>query len=307
MLLEKLMVSAPIIEKPDISYMLPSSTSLYFLRLDKIHPLYGGNKILKLMPFLKEFEESGYNSITTMGGAFSNHLIATAAVCIQLNIECHAIIRTYSPDEMNPFIMWLRKNNVHVHYTSPEKYRLLRNGKEAAESITGILNSLWIPEGGIRTEKFQFPENIPWPEMPFDIAIAAGTGTTANGLAHHFPKSTIYVFPAIRNWSFPGSLGEIPMNMQLVSEYHFGGFGKWNNELISFMHRFYNRYQIPLDVIYTGKMLFGIFDLIKNNPAYFKRPLLIVHTGGLTGNIGFNYRFPGVLDEALVNNSLLKM
>jgi len=307
MLFEKLAVRPPVLEKPDMGALLPGNVPFYFLRLDRMHPLYGGNKLLKIKPFLLDFDQQNFGSIATMGGAFSNHLVATAAVCIQLNIECHAIIRTYAPDEMNPVIKWLRKNNVRIYYTSPEKYRKLRSGNELPETITGIWNSQWIPEGGIRPDSFQLPDNLTLPDTPFDIAVSAGTGTTAMGFARQFPKSTVYVFPAIRNWSFPETFKEIPGNLQLVSDYHFGGFGKWNLTLIKFMDWFYSNFQITLDVIYTGKMVFGIVDQLKQTDVPFKRPLVIIHTGGFTGNIGFDYRFPGVLGKELVNRTLLEM
>ena len=122
------------------------------------------------------------------------------------------------------------------------------------------------------------------------IAISAGTGTTASGICRQLKDENLFVFPALKGGGF--ILDEMKhycskeqlQNVQLQVDYHFGGYGKTKLEQLEFLSAFTNEYKVELDKVYTSKMMFGLFDLIKK--GYFKNgsKILAIHTGGLQGN-----------------------
>lgn len=265
-------------------------------RDDLIDPMVSGNKLYKLKwNAAKALEEN--RSIVTFGGAFSNHLAATALFCQNEGIPCTGIVRGEAPKPLNPTLAFCEKSGMELQFVSRSEYRSFRS--DLSEVIKHWPNSLIIAEGGANALGAKGASEIYTRECEgFDvIALAIGTGTTFAGLANSIhAKQQLIGFPVLKNENI---LDEImpfihPVSRQksfeINADFHFGGYAKWNNDLIEFMRSFHRQTGIKLDPIYTGKLIFGITKLLVID-AYKNKKLLCIHTGGLQGIAGFEQRF----------------
>ncbi len=287
-----------------------SGVELWLKREDLIHPELSGNKWRKLKYYLEDFRKSGKSVILTFGGAFSNHLAATAALGKIAGIPTKALVRGEEVQH-NPTLDFCRAQGMELEAISRKRYatkddpafmRLLE------ETLPGVYA---IPEGGKGplgvkgcTEILEaVPEDFDY------IAVAAGTGTTSSGLLLSVHKAQVLCFPALKGGRFlhqaihrqlldfqqhfPTVFDEqklLNTRLRLVEKYHFGGYGKVSSALIDFMNGFYEQYRIPLDPVYTGKLLYGLFDMIKTGEIAKGSKVLAIHTGGLQGIKGMNAR-----------------
>lgn len=277
-----------------------SGVNLYMLRIDLIHPFISGNKIFKLKYNLEEARQQNKHTLLTFGGAFSNHIAATAAAGKEFGFKTIGIIRGEKYENLNPTLKFAVENGMELHYVSREEYK-----SKHTESFINSLNRQFsdfflIPEGGANIPGIKGCKEITNSvKIPYDVvACACGTGTTLTGiilnlkehqkaLGFQMLKGENYINNEIKNWLKQS--GEADKNNWEINEnYHFGGYAKRGPELISFIENFEMENGIPLDFIYTGKMMFGIYDMIKK--GFFKRGATIIalHTGGLQGNEGFN-------------------
>ena len=266
--------------------------SLSILRLDKIHPIISGNKYFKLHFFLEEAKAS-CKKIITFGGAYSNHLAATAFAGNYYKIPCIGMIRGEEPATFSHTLSYCKQMGMELHFISREKYNK-KNEEGFTIDLKKYGDHILIPEGGFekRGMKGAALISLQYNNNDFThICCAVGTGTTMAGLIQSSdPSQKIMGFSAIKNFTdFEQRIkflaGDSKRNYDLINDYHFGGYAKKNEDLINFMNQFYNEFKIPTDFVYTGKMMFGIFDLIKKN--YFKKDskILCIHTGGLQGNL----------------------
>lgn len=280
--------------------------SCWVKRDDLIHPLISGNKWRKLVYPLHDIINNGRSGIITFGGAFSNHIVATAVACQHLNLPCVGIIRGEDVAANNPSLMIARQAGMKLHFVDRSHYRL----KESSECIRSIVehydNYEVIPEGGKHTLALSGVAEIieeisqTMDEMPDYVITAVGTGTTFAGLSRAFSGKLIGI-NVLKNEGIEKEIlnllgdANLAKGHQVMHDYHFGGYAKYTDELIDFMHDFYEKSKIKTDVVYTSKLFFAFLDLLKK--GYFEEgaTVLIYHSGGEQGNAGMNYRFPGLV------------
>ncbi|MBK8289839.1 MAG: 1-aminocyclopropane-1-carboxylate deaminase/D-cysteine desulfhydrase [Flammeovirgaceae bacterium] len=253
------------------------------------HPLVSGNKWWKLKYNLVEAARLGKKRLLTFGGAYSNHIYATAATANELGFELVGIIRGEETLPLNSTLAFAKGKGMQLHYVTREDYRK-KTEPDFQKKLTDLFGDFYlIPEGGTNELAVkgvaEFANSL-LRELKFDyLSLPVGTGGTIAGIISGLDaEKKIIGFPALKGAQFLER--EIRTytdkeNWQLMYDYHFGGYAKSTKELTDFMEQFERAHNIPLDPIYTAKMMFGIFDLVKQ--GFFKRgsTLLIVHTGGL--------------------------
>ncbi len=274
-----------------------NGTELHVLREDKIHPVISGNKFRKLKYNLEEFSKGNYNSILTFGGAYSNHILAVAAAGKELGFKTVGVIRG---EELihkindNPTLTFAQNCGMEFKFVSRENYRNKSNPEFSEELRSEFGNSYLLPEGGTNDLAVQGCEEILGKHTEnFDfICCAVGTGGTVSGIINSAKDhQQILGFPALKDSDFLKDEIKkytIRSNWELVRQFHFGGYGKACEELINFTNNFKQKFEIGLDPVYTGKMMFGIMKLIKENYFPAGSRILAIHTGGIQGIEGMN-------------------
>ncbi|WP_439128527.1 1-aminocyclopropane-1-carboxylate deaminase/D-cysteine desulfhydrase [Polaribacter sp.] len=286
---------------------------LYIKREDVIHPLVSGNKFRKFKYNLLEAKNQNKKVLLTFGGAFSNHIVANA---VAGNLNGFKTIGVVRGDELakdlektlatNATLREAYKNGMTFEFVSRTRYR----DKSKAEFINQLKEKFGdfylIPEGGTNEFAVQgCKEILTRDDANFDyICCAIGTGGTISGLINASEKhQKIIGFPALKGDFLAEEIKKYTIkskNWSLVNEYHFGGYAKYNDDLIRFINDFKKQTNIQLDPIYTGKMVFGILDLVKK--GYFKKnsKIIAIHTGGLQGIAGFNQKLKQK-NKAIIN------
>ena len=267
--------------------------SLSILRLDKIHPVVSGNKLFKLHYFLDEAISSSYKTIITFGGAWSNHLAATAYSCQKEGIRCIGFIRGERPAALSGTLIFCKQNEMELEFISRKVYQK-NTTSEFLDMLTKKYgNHTLIPEGGFSIQGANGAKEITGffaGKNYTHICCAIGTATTFAGLINGSNDATeIIGFSVLKNMAdMSQRLKTLNVDETkkyiFISDYHFGGYAKKTEELIMFMNDFYQDNKIPLDFVYTGKMMFGVIDLINKNYFPPGSNLLCIHTGGLQGN-----------------------
>lgn len=261
-----------------------------------IHPTISGNKYRKLKYNLLEAQKLGKTSLLTFGGAYSNHIAAVAAAGKEFGFSTIGIIRgeeLLDKIESNPTLKFARSCGMTFKFVSREAFRE-KTSVSFVQSLEQEFGDFYlIPEGGTNALAVKGCEEIlNDADFEFDyVCCSVGTGGTISGLINSSqPHQKILGFPALKGDFLREEIAKFASqsNWELVNTYHFGGYAKINPELISFINAFKTKYGVPLDPIYTGKMLFGIFDMMKN--GYFPKgsKILAIHTGGLQGIEGMN-------------------
>lgn len=270
---------------------------LFIKRDDLIHPLISGNKWRKLKYLLKKAANQNKTHLVTFGGAFSNHLLATAAAAAKFGFRSTGIVRGEHVE--NDTLFLCRLHGMHLIFTDRESYR----DKPALfdRYFGNDPSALFIDEGGASPEAAQGCTEMvdELTDSYHHIFCACGTGTTAagivNGLQQQQLKTQFNAIAVFKNGEFMKA--EIdrylttPANYNLHLDYHFGGYAKTTPELIAFIKQFVADTGILIEPVYTGKMLYAIYDLAEK--GYFKRgdKVLAVHTGGLIGLLGMKDKF----------------
>ena len=269
-----------------------SATTVDVLRLDLLHPVVSGNKWYKLKEYLKEAKQL-QKIILTYGGAFSNHIVATAAAAGWNGLKAVGIIRGEKPDSFSPTLRQALDFGMELFFISREQYKTKIIPAEVFESYNP--EDLYvIPEGGYGVKGVEGAKGIMLENDTASythILTAVGTGTTLAGITVSAKKGQKIIGVSVlkNNYSLQQAIEHLlPANKQkqfdLFHDYHFGGYAKHSKELLAFMNEFYDKTHIPTDFVYTGKAFFAAFDLL--NKGYFSvsDKMLLVHTGGLQGN-----------------------
>ncbi|MFN2261590.1 MAG: 1-aminocyclopropane-1-carboxylate deaminase/D-cysteine desulfhydrase [Psychroflexus sp.] len=278
---------------------------LWIKREDLIHPFVSGNKFRKLKYNLLQAKSQNVNQILTFGGAFSNHIAATAKACEMIKIPSIGIIRGEELGEDLPKILSQNKtldfavnSGMTLQFVDRSTYRQKSEMPIVQEILQEKPSTLIIPEGGTNELAIRgCQEILTEKDDIFDIICAPlGTGGTFSGLVEASKNHQQLIgFPALKGNFLNTEIQKYTSktNWMLNNDFHFGGYAKINSELVEFINNFKKQYQIQLDPIYTGKMLFGIIQLIKE--GYFSKNtrILAIHTGGLQGISGMN----NVLDK----------
>lgn len=267
---------------------------LKVLRLDLIHPEISGNKWFKLKYNLEFAKEKGYKKILTFGGAYSNHIVATAAACNYLELESIGIIRGEAYEPLNHSLAFAQNCGMKLYFVSREIYRRKNEEFFLNEIQNKYSDAYLIPEGGANDLAIKGCAEINdfIPEDTDLICVACGTASTMAGIVsaakshqqiigYSALKSGMFLMDEVKKFLKNQNLSA---NYFINSDYHFGGYAKYNQVLIDFMNDFYITSQIPLDYVYTAKMMFGLLDLIKKGEIKNKK-IVAIHTGGLQGNL----------------------
>lgn len=282
----------------DLSNFGITGYSLVLKREDLLHPFVSGNKFRKLKYNLKAAQDQKHDTLLTFGGAFSNHIAAVAAAGNELGFKTIGIIRG---DELkdkileNPTLSFAIDCGMQLHFISREAYR----HKDEIEFISNLKNQFGsfylLPEGGTNALAVKGCEEILSQENDsFDfICVPVGTGGTMAGLVKASKiNQQVIGFSALKGTFQTSEIEKYTSktNFEITDDYCFGGYGKIDIDLIRFINEFKEKSNIPLDPVYTGKMIFGIMDLLKK--GYFKENsrIFAVHTGGLQGIAGMNQK-----------------
>ena len=275
--------------------------ALYVKRDDLIHPDISGNKWRKLKFNIEKYKQNKYDSILTFGGAYSNHIAATAKAGQELNIPTIGIIRGDELNEnSNDTLKKAHENGMKLVFVSRSKYseRYERICHEELRAEFG--NTLIVNEGGANFYGVLGCAEI-LNEIDFEpdyVYTASGTGTTAAGLLLSSTQTKIVSVPVFKNGNFikdevRNLLGQFQLSpedlqdkmnvLSLNLDAHFGGYGKFNTELIHFINSFYDESFIKLDQIYTAKMMFALLNDIQSGKIKAGSQVVALHTGGLQG------------------------
>ena len=273
-----------------------SDIHLFIKREDRLHPIISGNKFRKLKYNLQEAKNQNHHALLTFGGAFSNHIVAVAGAGKEYGFQTIGIIRgdeLESKIEANPSLKLAASLGMQFKFVDRATYRTKTN-----ESFIALLKNEFgsfylIPEGGTNSLAVKGCEEILSEETKqFDyICVAVGTGGTISGVINASEvHQKIIGFSSLKGDFIKEDISKFvsKSNWYINCDYHFGGYGKVSDELITFINQFYLTNQIPLDPIYTGKMMYGIVDGIQKNRFPEGAKILVIHTGGLQGIDGMN-------------------
>jgi 1-aminocyclopropane-1-carboxylate deaminase len=326
------------ISKIHLPLLQEKEIELYLKRDDLIHDVVSGNKWRKLKYNIEFAQKNDVKTILTFGGAYSNHIIATAFACKENGLKSIGIIRGDDPsvllappkrfakasrtsplgkgrnEKLNETLEEAQQYGMQLHFISREEYKR----KEEKDFIQELKNKsrllsggefYLIEEGGANQLGIEGCKEILLEESVVEhgrnhrydyITCAAGTGTTLTGLLLSLRENEkLLGFPALKGGEFlkeviekniiqfyPSEKNKMS-SLELICDYHFGGYAKVNDELKNFVSDFFKQTQIQLDLIYNGKMMFGLIDLIQKDYFPKKSKILAIHTGGVQGNRGF--------------------
>ena len=288
------------------SFLEQAKVQLYVKRDDLLHPEFGGNKWRKLKHNLLFAKQHHYSTLLTFGGAWSNHIYATAAAGKYFGFNTIGIIRGEQHAPLNPTLKFSEQCGMQLHYVTRTEYRQ-KHQAEYLEKLKQKFGPVYIlPEGGSNALAVKGCEDIvdeintslkDSSSRPFDvICCACGTGATLSGIVSRLKAGqTAIGFSALKGGEFLNEevdnflpLKQKVKNWRIEDRYHFGGYAKVNDELIQFIKDFQSQYGIMLDAVYTGKMFYGLFQLIAAGQFKAGTTIVAVHSGGLQGNKGFD-------------------
>lgn len=277
---------------------LQAGIKLYIKRDDLIHPTISGNKWRKLKYILADARDKNFKSLLTFGGARSNHLYATAAAGALLGMQTIGIVRgeEYQEKETDT-LRYCREQGMHIHAISRTLYRQKQDSEFLTKLKYSFDDTYIIPEGGatplaLPGVKELVSETInQLGTIPDFFAVSAGTGGTAAGILSA-RAARVLAFSSLKGGDFlrndilelAGS-NESGERLQLFTDFHFGGYARYTPELLDFINKFEQSHGILLEHVYTGKMLFGLYDLIKKGFFKYGTTLAAVHSGGLQGKL----------------------
>ncbi|MEY3237449.1 MAG: hypothetical protein RI883_1550 [Bacteroidota bacterium] len=289
-----------IVQKVEIQSLNKRLVKLFVKRDDLIDQNVSGNKWRKLKYNVEYAIQMKSDGILTFGGAFSNHLLATAAACHKIGIKSIGIVRGEElSNESNETLKNCSLLGMQLVFISREKYSL-RNEKAFQEELSFKYSNFHIvPEGGSNYYGMIGCQQILL-ETPNDydyVFVAQGTTTTSAGVLLAIPEKTkLNVVPVLKGFDSIGEMkslykysgleesfsNEILNRVEVLPDYHFGGYGKYTEELLDFMEKFYKQTKIPIDPIYTGKTLFALVDWVEKSNIR-NSTILFIHTGGIQG------------------------
>ena len=281
-------------ELQDISFK-KKKIRLLLARLDKIHPIISGNKLFKLHYFIEDAKQSSHKTLLTFGGAYSNHLVAAAYACKESGLKSIGIVRGEEPEKVSHTLQQCITYGMQLQFISRSNYKNADDINFIDELKLQYGHFCLVPEGGyhpLGAAGASLIMNLLKDKNATHICTATGTATTLAGLLLKSRESQqVISVPVIKNMQdiaeriYHLTNKKKQENLRIFDDYHFGGYAKKTGGLINFMNDFYKLYSIPLDFVYTAKMMYAVIDKI--NKSYFPQGSTIVclHTGGLQGNL----------------------
>lgn len=304
------------IKKIENKLIQQKKIELWIKRDDLIHPHISGNKWRKLYLNITEAQRLGKAGLLTFGGAFSNHIAATAAAGQRWDLKTIGIIRGEKVLPLNPTLDFAQQCGMDFHFIDRQTYRQKQDSDFFEKLMKKHPNFYFLPEGGTNNLAIQGCEEIVFElkaqlpnSFPDYIAMPCGTGGTISGIISGVEKvgmsakTQVLGFSALKGDFLKKEVEQLLWgytqkkyaNWHIVTDYHFGGYAKFKPPLIDFINQFKQEQDIPLDPIYTGKMMYGIFDLVEKDFFEEGSKIVAVHTGGLQGIKGFNQRFGNII------------
>lgn len=284
-----------------IPFDLPFGISLFIQRDDLLHPMISGNKFRKLKYNIAAAQAQSAKGLITFGGAYSNHILATAAAGKEYGLPTVGIVRgeeLESKWQENPTLVQCVALGMQLRFVSRAAYALKEESTEIKAVINEFTGFCLLPEGGTNELALKgCSEILDGHTQHYDyICVAVGTGGTISGIINASKaEQKIIGYSALKGDFLIEEINNfaIHKNWELRTDYHFGAYAKVTDDLVRFMNDFYIKTKIPLDPIYTGKMVFGVLEDIKN--GFFKpnSSVLLLHTGGLQGIKGVNNKRKG--------------
>lgn len=262
-----------------------------------MHPIISGNKFRKLKYNLEEAKRKNKKTLLTFGGAFSNHILAVAGAGAEFGFNTIGVIRGEELENNindNPTLSQAKDFGMQFHFISRDLYR----EKETQSFILQLQEKFGdfylLPEGGTNFLAIKGCEEILTVEDKTfftHVVCSTGTGGTFSGLVNSSTENQQLIgFSSLKGAFLSDVIRNFvtKSNWIINDDYHFGGYGKVNCELIQFINAFYKQTKIPLDPIYTGKMVYGVMDLIEKDFFPPNAKILMIHSGGLQGVKGMN-------------------
>ena len=273
----------------DISGRYPSDIRIAVIRLDKLHPVVSGNKWFKLRFYLEEALLLKKKGLITFGGAWSNHIVATATACQESGLQSIGIIRGEEPAQWSQALLDAKQAGMELHFVSRSDYK----EKHVPVSLqTDPAEYTLVPEGGYGPVGVKGAATIA--AIPKDLfthyVCMAGTGTMTAGLINAVPASSkVISISAMKNnhslqEMIASQLNPVHAEWTLLHDYHGGGYARHSPALLQFMNDFYTETGIPTDFVYTGKLFLAIDDLVHKSFFPPESRILVIHSGGLQGN-----------------------
>ena len=278
-----------------VNLSFPNNIKLTIKREDMLHPYISGNKLRKLKYNVLQAKKEHRDTLLTFGGAYSNHIAATAAAGKEYGLKTIGIIRGEELQHKikdNPTLLFAQNNGMEFKFISRDQYRE-KDRRDFIQLLQDQFGDFYLmPEGGTNALAVKGCEEILTENDSVftHVACAVGTGGTIAGLINSaLPHQKVLGFPALKaDLSDDIFKFARPGNWELINDYHFGGYAKVSSALIEFINNFKDTTGIPLDPVYTGKMIFGVIDLIDKGYFNADATILAIHTGGLQGIEGMN-------------------
>ncbi len=259
------------------------------LRLDTIHPIVSGNKWYKLQYYIQDAITKNYTTIVTFGGAYSNHIIATAFACKEFNLKSIGIIRGEKAPTLSHTLQQAKQYEMELHFVSREAYKYKN---EIASKMSNDKHYI-ISEGGYgklgATGAASILKTVDTTSYTH-IICACGTGTMLAGIINAAQAhQAIIGINALKGYENIvediNNICNTKKEFTVMNNYHFGGYGKHPKDLISWMNTLWQTEQLPTDIVYTAKLFFATKDLIETDYFGADSKILIIHSGGLQGNL----------------------
>ena len=273
--------------------------NLYIKREDLADPCIGGNKWRKLKYNLIQARDQNHHTLLTFGGAWSNHIYATAAAGKYFGFNTIGIIRGEARHQLNPTLQFAQDSGMRLVYIDRASYRN-KTSTEFLDDLHQRFGDFYLlPEGGSNQLALKgCAEIVTDINISFDtIAVACGTGATLAGIVTALNANQHAIgFAVLKGADFlnrdvarmlTDSGHPSTQNWHIENNYHFGGYARTSPELFSFIRQFKSDFGIELDAVYTGKLFFGLFDLVSKGAFKSGSRIVAVHTGGVQGNAGF--------------------
>lgn len=269
-----------------------------------------GNKWRKLQYNLQAAREAGHDRLLTFGGAYSNHLAAVAAAGQAFGFETIGIVRGERPGRVNPTLRFVERCGMKLHHLSREAYRAKETPAFQEELRQRFGHFYPLPEGGTNALalhgclKLAAEIEQQLGAWPHTCCLSVGTGGTMAGLVAGLQnRSRVLGFSALKGNFLQDEVRQLLAahfpeqgfnRWSVNTDFHAGGYAKASPPLIAFINSFYQEHGILLDPIYTGKLFWGLFQLIAAGYFPSGSSIVAIHTGGLQGIAGFQERFPDI-------------